>query len=133
MAYKIELVDNEQGIVTIFSDTFSQVDMDSSTAEKLAMPYNPKTVFVLNDFSAVNNVDVPTNSIRENAATTVKAATEHQPLFHATVMPSDLLAGLGRLWASNAGDSGWKLHTYRERADAEKAIRVEFQTDFTFQ
>ena len=134
MAIEIKYFDGGKGVLWMASGTLTDEDLLSANKEMfsrdlVAEPYH----YGLFDSTAVTEVKISADTMRENAMQDVSEAREMPKFVYAIYAKSDVTFGLGRMWEALVGESGWTTHTFGKRSDAVDWLRVQVATKFGYQ
>jgi len=120
MGYQINWVDGSSGVISSFSGTLTEADIQHSMQECTTNAERFKAyAFVINDFSAVDELQISSKYIIANADQAVELSELNHHLHFVFVVPTDLEMGLARMWAAYAEKTGWQVHFARTREQAE--------------
>jgi hypothetical protein len=134
MAIEIEYFDGGKGVLWRASGTLTGEDLLSANKEMfsrdlVAEPYH----YGLFDSTAVTEVKISADTMRENAMQDVSEARRMPKCVYAIYAKSDVTFGLGRMWEALVGESGWVTHTFGKRPDAVDWLRAQVSTKFGYQ
>jgi hypothetical protein len=126
MPYKIQFLDNENGIVTTFSGTVTDEDLIKSIEERISPEERfKKLVYAIADYSDVTKYEISSDAMRKAAAISVKASTLNNELFLIGIVPTDLEFGMGRMWQAYVDDTNWRTKLVRSREEAKQWLKSQ--------
>jgi hypothetical protein len=133
MAIEIKYFDGGKGVLWRASGTLTDEDLLSANKETfsrdlVAEPYH----YGLFDSTAVTEVKISANKMRENAMEDVSEARQMPKFLYAIYANSDVTFGFGRMWEALVGESGWVTHTFRKRSDAVEWLKAQVATKFGY-
>ena len=134
MAIEIKHFDGGKGVLWRASGTLTGEDLLSANNEMfsrnlLAEPYH----YGLFDSTAVTEVKISADTMRENAVQDVSEARRMPKFVYAIYAKSDVTFGLGRMWETLIGESGWVTQTFRNRSDAVEWLKAQVAAKFGYQ
>jgi len=134
MAIEIKYFDGGKGVLWKASGILTGEDLLSANKEMfsrdlVAEPYH----YGLFDSTGVTEVKISADTMRKNAREDVWKARQMPKFVYAIYAKSDVTFGLGRMWESLVGESGWETHTFRMRSDAIEWLRAQVAAKFGYQ
>jgi hypothetical protein len=134
MAIEIKYFDGRKGVLWRASGTLTGEDLLSANKEMfsrdlIAEPYH----YGLFDSTDVTEVKISAVTMRENAMQDVSEARRMPKFVYAIYAKSDVTFGLGRMWETLVGESGWVTHTFRKRSDAVEWLKDQVARKFGYQ
>jgi hypothetical protein len=134
MAIEVQYFDGGKGVLWKACGTLTGEDLLSANEEMFsrdlaAQPYD----YGLFDSTAVTDVKISADKMRENAIQDVFEARKMPKFVFAVYATTDVAFGLARMWEALVGESGWVTRTFRDRSDALQWLKTEVETRFGYQ
>lgn len=124
MSYKIEYPDNPFGVVTQFfgivtDDEIRQSCIDRTTPDDRVKRYT----YVLDDFTDVTEFLVTSEAVVDAAEFAIKASELNKNIQYLSIMPTDLLYGMSRMWHAYTEETQWHRNIVRTRKEADQWLK----------
>lgn len=126
MPYRTEYLEDLSGVITTYWGIVSDDDLHRSGREKYSNFDKIRLYrYALTDLSRVEQFDVSSTAIEENARISSEMLDENRRMTVVFVLPTQLEYGMGRMWQAYAGDHADRSHIFKSRSEADKYIDEE--------
>lgn len=120
MPYQVIYSEKSFGVTTIFSGAIEDEDIIQSCVERTFSKEDMKNLkFIKDDLMDVTDFNVTADGIRTCALFAEKVSDLNKDVAHISIVPSDLLYGMSRMWQAYADDTEWKMNIAKSREEAE--------------
>ena len=124
MPYKVQYSENPSGVTTMFYGTVTDDDIRLSCIDRTSS--DEKIVglkYILDAFVDVSEFVVTVEGVKCSANFAVNASTLNKELKYLSIMPTDLLYGMSRMWQAYTDDTEWERNIVRTRYEAEQWLK----------
>ena len=120
MPYQIIYSQKPFGITTIFSGLITDEEIIQSCVDRTSSKEEMQNLkFVKDDLMDVTDFNVTADGIRECALFADKVAYLNKNVAYISIVSSDLLYGMSRMWQTYSADTEWKMNIAKSREEAE--------------
>lgn len=124
MPYKIEYVDNPCGVITKFFGLVTDDDIHKSCVDRTrSNELIEKLTYVLDDFTDVTEFTGTPEGVKNAASFAVKASELNKTIQYLSIMPTDLLYGMSRMWIAYTEETQWERNIVRTREEAKQWLK----------
>lgn len=125
MPYKVTYTEHPVGVTTAFYGVVTDDDIVQSCLERTASDDLIKDLtYILDDFVDVTEFKVTPKTVETAAEFAVKASQLNKKPAYLSIMPTDLLYGMSRMWQAYTDETEWKRDIVRTREEAEKWLEA---------
>ena len=130
MPYKIQYTDNPPGVVTKFHGTVTDADLHQSCIDRTSSDEQVKKLsYILDDFTDVTELAATTEGVINAASFAVKASELNKHIKYLSIMPTNILYGMARIWHAYSDETEWERNIVRTHDEAEQWLKNNvFQT-----
>lgn len=123
MSYVINRT-SDNGVISTYTGNINDEIYLSSIKERWHnLEFNEKCRYAIADYSGANKLDISTPALQQSAALHIRVSKVNSNLIFISILPDDLVFGLGRIWHAYANDTGWKIFLARSKDEARQILK----------
>ena len=124
MPYKVEFSEKPFGLITKFFGVVTDDELRQSCIDRTSSDEQiKKLAYILDDFSDVSDFAVTSEAVINAASFAVKASELNNNIKFLSIMPTDLLYGMTRMWHAYTDETQWERNIVRTREEAEQWMK----------
>ena len=123
MSYEISYNYDPCGVITRFFGTVTDENLHKSCIDRIkSAELLEKCSYMLDDYSEIKDSLITVDCVHDVATFALEISAVNRKIKFFVVTPSAHLTNLARFWKLLSHDTGWEIHIFQSRKEAEEWI-----------